>query len=185
MSLYLQTIKELSPKITGFLLVIQPAIQVVLAPIAGCLSDKYAPGNVAAVGMSLCTIGLAIATCLNQGTPMGIIILIQFFLGLGFSFFASPNLNAVMSYVKASEYGLATGFVSTMRYIGMIISMTIITIVFSIFLGNQQATPQSGPFFLYSMKLTLIIFSIMNFIGIFLSIIKPKQVIQQKETRED
>ncbi len=42
-SIYLQAIKGFSPKTTGFILMIQPVIQAVLAPVAGRLSDKYPP----------------------------------------------------------------------------------------------------------------------------------------------
>ena len=86
----------------------------------------------------------------------------------------SPNLKAVMSNVEKTEYGLATGFVSTVRYIGMITSMTVITIMLSIFLGDKQVVPQTAGLFIQSMKYTLIIFCAMNFAGIFLSLVKQK-----------
>ena len=169
-SIYLQAIKGFSPKTTGLILIIQPVIQAVLAPVAGRLSDKYPPTNIAAIGMGLCTVGLMVTVFLTQTTSIEMVILIQVFLGSGFSFFASPNLTAIMGSVEPVHYGLASGFVSTMRYIGMMISLTIITVMLSFFLGNQPVSTVTSAAFINSMKMTLIIFSIMNFSGIFLTI---------------
>ena len=120
--------------------------------------------------MGLCTVGLMVTVFLTQTTSIEMVILIQVFLGSGFSFFASPNLTAIMGSVEPVHYGLASGFVSTMRYIGMMISLTIITVMLSFFLGNQPVSTVTSAAFINSMKMTLIIFSIMNFSGIFLTI---------------
>ncbi len=171
-SIYLQTLKGFSPKITGMILVVQPVIQTLFAPVAGRLSDRFAPSTVAAVGMALCTAGLTVAVFLTRETPIQMIVLVQLLLGLGFSFFASPNITAIMGSVEPANYGLASGIVSTMRYIGMMTSLTIITVILSLFIGNQPVNAQTAAGFISSMKLTLFIFSVMNFCGIFLSLEK-------------
>ncbi len=184
-SIYLQAVKGFSPKTTGFILIIQPVIQAVLAPVAGRLSDKYPPSNIAAIGMGLCTVGLSVAIFLTQSTSIGMVILIQILLGSGFSFFASPNMTAIMGSVEPEHYGLASGFVSTMRYIGMMISLTIITVMLSFFLGNQPVSIATSGGFINSMKMTLIIFSIMNFSGIFLTIGKATFGKRQAQATEN
>ncbi|MBA1393934.1 MFS transporter, partial [Lactobacillus sp. XV13L] len=50
---YLENARHLSPKATGFILMILPVVQFVAAPIAGTLSDKIGPKLITFVGLML------------------------------------------------------------------------------------------------------------------------------------
>ncbi len=173
-SLYLQTIKGFSPETTGFILIIQPVIQAVFSPMAGRLSDRHTPENIATIGMGLCTVGLFIAAFLSRDSSFYMILLVQTLLGFGFALFVSPNLTAIMASVRPVHYGLASALVSTMRYTGMMTSMTIITVMLSVFIGNQPVTAQTGAGFVSSMQMTLIVFAVMGLFGVFLSFARGK-----------
>ena len=56
-------------------LLVAPLCQVVLAPIAGRLSDKYVPQILAAIGMALGTISLFLFSFLSAETPIEFLIL--------------------------------------------------------------------------------------------------------------
>ena len=56
LSLYLQYIKALDPQSAGLILVAQPVMMAIFAPIAGRLSDRFQPQKLAALGMALSTI---------------------------------------------------------------------------------------------------------------------------------
>ena len=51
LSLYLQYIKALDPLSAGLILVAQPVMMAIFAPIAGRLSDRFVPQKLAALGM--------------------------------------------------------------------------------------------------------------------------------------
>jgi hypothetical protein len=94
---------------------------------------------------------------------------------MGFGIFSSPNTNAIMGSVDKRFLGTASATVGTMRVTGQMLSMGIATMVIHIFIGNDMITPANHHLFLGSMKVSLIIFSVMCFAGIFASIARGRQ----------
>ncbi|MDI6643429.1 MAG: MFS transporter [Methanobacteriaceae archaeon] len=172
LSLYLQYLKGFSPQSAGLILVSQPIMMAIMAPLAGRLSDKYNPRVIASVGMSIVTAGLLVFTFINDQTSINLIIGGLVLLGFGFGLFSSPNTNAIMGSVERRYFGVASASVSTMRLIGQAMSMGIVMLIFSLFIGNVQIIPQNYPELLESIKLAFIIFTTMCFVGIFASIKK-------------
>ncbi len=168
-SIYLQVVREISPRNAGFILVCQPLLQAACAPFAGRMADRYQPAWIATAGMSICTIGLALSSMLTATTPFIMIYGILVVMGLGFGFFSTPNSTAIMGSITHKDYGLASSIIATMRTIGMLTSMTIITALLSYYLGNQQVTPATGEQFVSTMHTTMILFSVMGLFAIFLS----------------
>jgi EmrB/QacA subfamily drug resistance transporter len=167
MSLFLQYIKGFSPQMAGLILVTTSVIIVIFSPVAGRLSDKFEPRKLAALGMSLSFISLLFLIFLDEGTPLWLIVVILATSGLGVAFFSSPNTNAIMSSVGRQFFGVAAGTQGTMRSTGMMLSMGIVMILFSVFIGEAGITPENYPAFLTSMKLSFIISAIICFGGIF------------------
>ena len=132
LSLYLQYIKKLTPENAGLILLSQPIVQALFSPFAGRLSDRIEPRIVASIGMALTAVGLFLFTFLNEKTTLGFIVASLILLGFGFALFSSPNTNAVMSSVENRFYGVASGTLGTMRMMGMVFSMGITILIFSI-----------------------------------------------------
>lgn len=169
LSLYLQKIKGLNPREAGLILVAQPIMMAVFSPVAGRLSDRIQPRYLATLGMFMCTVGLALFAFFNIHTPLWQIIALLLWVGLGFAFFSSPNMNTIMSSVDKSQYGIASGSAATMRVVGQIASMTIATFFFALLFSSQQIENVSSSLFLKSMKFGFITFSLIALAGIFFS----------------
>lgn len=174
LSLYLQYIKGLSPQSAGLILVAMPIVQASFSPVAGRLSDRIEPRILASVGMGLITIGLSLFIFLGQNTSLGFIIASLILVGLGFGFFASPNTNAIMSSVRQRFYGVASATLATMRQVGMSFSMGIAMLLFAIYIGRVEITPEYYPLFLSSTKIAFIIFTALCCGGIFASLVRDK-----------
>ena len=174
MSLYLQYIKGLSPQHAGLILVVMPAVQAGFSPFAGRLSDRIEPRILASTGMGLITVGLALFTSLNEGTTLGFIMGSLITIGLGFGFFASPNTNAIMSSVRERRYGVASAILATMRQIGMMFSMGIAMLLFSLYIGRVEITAPYYPLFLKSTKIAFTIFTALCSAGIAASLARGK-----------
>jgi len=173
-SLYLQYIKGLSPQSAGLILVAMPAVQASFSPVAGRLSDRIEPRILASAGMGLITVGLSLFIFLGENTGLGSIIASLILIGLGFGFFTSPNTNAIMSSVKQRFYGVASATLATMRQIGMSFSMGIAMLLFAIYIGRVEITPEHYPLFLSSTKIAFIIFTALCSAGIFASLARGK-----------
>lgn len=170
LSLYLQYIKGLSPETAGLVLVAQPIVMATFSPVAGKLSDRIEPRKVASLGMGITALGLLFMSFLNRETSLVLIVLDLLLLGFGFALFSSPNMNAIMSSVEKKFYGIAAGSVASMRLLGQMFSMGIATVVFSIYIGRVQITPELYGLFLTSLNTAFIIFTLLCLLGIFASL---------------
>jgi EmrB/QacA subfamily drug resistance transporter len=173
-SLYLQYVKGFNPESAGLILVAMPAMQAIFSPLAGRLSDRIEPRLIASAGMALTTVGLIIFVFLNEKTPLELIIGNLLLMGFGFALFSSPNTNAVMSSAPKTAYGVASATVATMRQIGMAFSMGIAMLMFALYIGRVQITPEYYLLFQESMQTSFIIFAVLCFGGIFASLARGK-----------
>jgi MFS family permease len=170
MSLYLQYIKALTPQQAGLVLVSQPVIQAAFSPLAGRLSDRIEPRIISSSGMTLTAVGLVLLIFVKPETPLWAIILCLVLLGFGFALFSSPNMNAIMGSVERRFYGVASGTLGTMRLLGQMLSMGIATLLFALYLGRVEITPQTYPFFMASAKTAFAVFAALCSAGIFFSL---------------
>ncbi len=120
--------------------------------------------------MVLTTGGLVSFIFLNESTALWFIVASLILLGFGFALFSSPNTNAVMSSVENRFYGVASGALGTMRVIGMVLSMGIIILIFSIYIGKVQITSEYYPVFLRCIRMAFTLLAVLCFWGIFASL---------------
>ncbi len=173
MSLYLQYIKGMSPQGAGMLLVVQPVCMAIFSPVAGKISDRIEPRIIASSGMALTAVGLIFLTMLDFSSPVYSIAGTLVLLGIGFAFFSSPNMNAIMGAVPPKYYGTASGTVGTMRLIGQMASMAMVTVIFSIMIGKTVAITEANyDRFLESMGVSLKAFTVLCILGIFFSLFR-------------
>ncbi len=169
LSYYLQYVRGFEPQTAGMILVAQPILMAITAPIAGRMSDSFDARIIATMGMATVTLGLFTFTFIGSETSITDIIIGLAVLGLGFGLFSSPNTNVIMGSVERKFYGVASATVSTMRLIGQTMSIGIATLVFALLLGRVQITPQQFPALLNSIHICFVVFTVLCFIGIFVS----------------
>jgi MFS family permease len=174
LSLYLQYIKGFSPQYAGLILVSAPVIMAIFSPIAGRLSDKLDPRLLASSGLAIAVVGLSLLILLNRDTTLAFIIVVMILLGFSYALFSSPNINAIMSSVSEKYYGVASATQATMRQVGMMFSMSIVMLLFAVYIGRVQITPEYYDLFLTSMKVAFIVFVCLCFGGIFASLARGK-----------
>ncbi len=169
-SLYLQYNKGFNPQNAGLVLLAQPVMMALFSPVAGRLSDRIEPRIVASIGMGLTAVGLGLFCFLKTDTSLINIVIGLLIFGLGFAFFSSPNINAIMSSVEKRFYGIASGIQSTMRLSGQLVSMGIATLCFSHFLGTHSIQPPYYGLLLQGIKTAFLVFTLSCILGIFASL---------------
>lgn len=135
LSLYLQYLKGLPATTTGLLLMVQPLFMAILAPFTGRMSDRMEPRLLSSSGMAVTAVGLFLMATLNQESSTAIIIVTLAITGTGFSLFTPPNVNAIMGSVDSKDAGSASSAMSTIRLIGQLSSMVIVSLMLSVFVG--------------------------------------------------
>ena len=154
---HLQYINGYDSQKAGIILLVAPLCQVVLAPIAGRLSDKYVPQILAAIGMGLGTISLVLFTFLNETTSLEYLIIAMIIYGVGFGLFSPPNTNVIMSSVPPKDTSVASAAVATMRTVGQAMSLGILTLVFAFVMGDVPIIEQYYPLLISSCQITCLI----------------------------
>lgn len=175
-SLYLQIVRGMSPAAAGSVLLIQPFIQMIVAPLAGRLSDRTDPSKLASLGLLISSSGLLGLVFLGISTPLSWIILFLIILGCGLGLFSAPNTTVIMGSVDREHYGLASSLLATMRNMGMMLSMGIVMIFFALFLGTAPITPEVSTGFLSSMHLIFLVFFVLTIFGAIVSLDKKFSV---------
>ncbi|MEX0741029.1 MAG: MFS transporter [Pseudohongiella sp.] len=145
MSLYLQTLQGLSATSAGMVLMIQPVIMALLAPVTGRLSDWVEPRILATMGITITTIGLFLLSRLDADSSLQYVIASLVMTGSGFSLFSPPNVNAIMGSVSDKHAGSASGAVATTRLIGQLNSMVLVTLALALMMGNTPISPETYP----------------------------------------
>ncbi len=174
LSLYLQYVKGHGAEGAGIILVSRPIVMVAASLYAGKLSDRVQPGVIASIGMAVVMTGLILLLFVGQATGTPYLIFSLMVLGLGFGLFSSPNTNAVMGSVERRFYGVAAGTVSTMRLLGQMFSMGIVTLVFTLHIGRVPITPAAHGPFVASMHTAFVIFAVLCAFGIFASLARGR-----------
>jgi MFS family permease len=188
MSLYLQFIKGLNPDTAGLVLVAGVALQCLISPFGGRLSDRIEPRWVASGGMALCTIGLLLFSFLRADTPYWYIVLALCFLGLGYAFFAGPNQNSIMGSVERRYAGFASASISTVRMVGMAISTAGATLIMALVVGRHDIQPTDYPNVLRAVRLTFAIFTGICALSVLASLVRgrmPEHAPPPEETEAE
>ena len=132
LSMYLQSVLGLSSRDAGLLLLVQPVIQAILSPKTGSLSDRYPATTLSSAGMAIIACGLLGLAFTVRARLFWPLVPILMLIGFGFALFTAPNNNAIMSSVEKRYYSMAYSLLSTMRLIGQILSVAIVTLLMSL-----------------------------------------------------
>lgn len=170
LSLYLQSVKGLNPQSAGLILVIQPVLMALFAPLSGRLSDRVEPRIVASLGMAVTGLGVALYLLLDPDTSVAYIMTALAVTGFGFAFFSSPNINAIMSSVEKRHLGIASGSMGTTRLLGQMFSMGIATVIFAVMLGRVQIAHTDPADFTATVRVCCAVFACLCGLGIMASL---------------
>ena len=129
---YFETVLLRDPIHTGFLMSAWALVVALVGPFAGRLSDRYPPAALGGVGLALLSLGmLSLALMPLDASGWGIALRMGM-CGLGFGFFQSPNLKAIMSSAPANRSGGASGMVALARLTGQTSGAALTALCFSL-----------------------------------------------------
>ncbi len=174
LSLYLQVVRGYDSQAAGLILLAQPLIMSVLSPLAGTLSDRMEPRLVASLGMACSTLSLFFFTFLTATTAPILLVINLLLAGVGFALFGAPNNNAIMGSVPLRLYGIASSTLGTMRLVGQAISMSIATLLITLFIGRVPLDSANHAIFLNCTKTSFIVFTAICIFGIMASLKRGK-----------
>ncbi len=114
----------------GFLLTPITALNIVLAPTAGALSDRVPVRYVSTAGALMVAFGLFLLSRLPASPTMLQLIGALIVTGCGTAVFTQPNNSAIMGSAPADRRGIAAGTLATARTSGQLIGVAVASAVY-------------------------------------------------------
>ena len=168
---HFQYVRGWNAQMAGMILIITPIIMAIMAPNAGKLSDRIHPQKLAAVGIGIAAVALAILTFLTGETPLYVVILAMVLQGIGMGLFSSPNMNAIMSSVPPKDAPTASASQATMRTIGQTMSLGLLTLVFAWVMGSLQLAPEYASMIVQASQTICLICTVACILAVFASLV--------------
>lgn len=94
---YLQNLMGFTPTQMGWLLIGSSVVIVMLAPLAGWLSDRFGSRLLCSIGAAVIVLGQYLIASLTLQSSVFQLVLPQVLIGLGWALFNSPNQSAIKS----------------------------------------------------------------------------------------
>src|SRR5919106_767378 len=129
---FLQTVQGHSPLGAGLRVLPWTAMPMLVAPIAGALSDRIGGRPLMAAGLGLQAVGLAWIAMVSTATVGYSSLVLPFMLsGVGMAMFFAPVANVVLSAVCPSEEGKASGTNNAIREVGGVLGVAVLASIFA------------------------------------------------------
>jgi EmrB/QacA subfamily drug resistance transporter len=129
---FLQTVQHFSPLGAGLRTLPWTAMPMLVAPIAGPLSDRLGGRPLMVTGLALQAGGLVwLAAVLSPGVPFSSLAAPFVICGVGMSLFFVPVSNVVLGAVRPAEEGVASGTNNAVRELGGVVGIAVLASIFS------------------------------------------------------
>jgi EmrB/QacA subfamily drug resistance transporter len=132
LSQFLQNVLGNSPLQAGLKLLVWTGATMVVAPIAGVLSERYEARWFMVAGLSLQAGALAwLAALISLDTPYSSMLIPFVMGGAGMALVFAPSANAVLSSVRVDQAGQASGATNAIREVGGVLGVAVLATVFT------------------------------------------------------
>jgi EmrB/QacA subfamily drug resistance transporter len=129
---FFQTAQGYSPLEAGVRVLPWTAMPMVVAPIAGALSDRIGGRPFMAGGLALQALGLGWIAFVSEADVSYASLVLPFILsGIGMGMFFAPVANVVLSSVRPAEEGKASGANNAIREVGGVFGVAVLASLFA------------------------------------------------------
>ena len=138
---FLQVVQGYSPLAAGIRTLPWTAMPVIVAPVAGALSDRIGGRPLLVMGLALQAIGLGwLAAVVSPTVAYATMVPAFVVSGVGMSLFFAPVANVVLGSVRREEEGIASGANNAIRELGGVFGVAVLGAVFSARGGYSSGT---------------------------------------------
>src|SRR3954469_4887675 len=139
---FFQVVQHLSPLEAGIRTLPWTGMPMIVAPIAGLLSDRIGSRPLMTAGLALQSIAIGwLASVSSPTTPYSELVIPFILAGTGMALVFAPTANAVLNAVRPQEAGQASGATNAIREVGGVLGIAVLASVFSA--HGSYASPQA------------------------------------------
>jgi EmrB/QacA subfamily drug resistance transporter len=143
-ALYMQNMLGYSAVEAGIRFLPATLMIVLIAPLAGRLTDKVGARPLMVAGLSLATLSLLLQTRIDVGTGYELLLPAFILLGIGMALVMSPMSTAAMNAVSPDKAGVASGILSMSRMVGGTFGVAAIGALFQHLARNELENDLAG-----------------------------------------
>jgi EmrB/QacA subfamily drug resistance transporter len=143
-ALYLQNILGYSAVEAGVRFLPSTLMIVLIAPLAGRLTDRVGPRPLMVAGLSLTAFALFLQTRIEVDTGYGLLLPAFILMGTGMALVMSPMSTAAMNSVEPEKAGVGSGILSMSRMVGATFGVAAIGALFQHLARNELADKLAG-----------------------------------------
>ncbi|QJU58918.1 MFS transporter [Sphingomonas sp. AP4-R1] len=129
------------PSEVGAMIAPWPLTTMIVAPVAGSLSDRYPAGLLGGIGMAVATAGLLLLAFLPAHPEYFDIAWRMSVCGAGFGMYLSPNARLIVGSAPRERAASAGGLVSTTRLVGQTMGATGVATVLAFGFATSSVPP--------------------------------------------
>ena len=144
-TLYLQSVRGLSPLDAGLYMLPTAAMLLVFSPLSGRIVGRHGSRRPTVIGAVAMIAGAAMLLSLSPTTPYSYLLISYFAFGLGVGLINPPITNTAVSGMPGDQAGVAAAVASTSRVVGVTLGVAVIGAVTG---GNVEGS--IGPSFAYA-----------------------------------
>ena len=146
---FLQNLLGYSPSQVGWIIVADSVIIMIMAPIAGSLSDRFGSRLLCTTGCAIVAVAQFFLATLDLNASLLRIMLPLIVWGVGWALFNAPNQSSILGAVSPEKIGAAAGMIATTARTGGAMGVALSATLFGYLLsaaglsGSQIESPES------------------------------------------
>jgi MFS family permease len=179
---FLQVALGFSPAAMGLLLAAGPAVQMLLSPLSGRLTDRLGFWIPSTLGVTMDVLAALWLSAAAPGQAILWLILRLALVGVGPGLLQTPNQTAVMGSAPSDRAGMASGFLGTMRHLGMITGVASVGTFFSLRSAHYAALAggNTAAGFAAGFREAMWVVAAANALGVLLSAARARPHLEQR-----
>jgi EmrB/QacA subfamily drug resistance transporter len=162
-SLYLQNILGWSPTKAGASFLPMTILIILVAPIAGKMSDRVGSRWLMGGGMTLVSISLLLYQRVGLHSTFWTLLPAMLLGGVGMALTMSPMTAAAMSSVPVDKAGVGSGVLNSFRQLGGSLGIALMGAILASYVSTTSASPESAQQFVNGLHAALLVAAVITF----------------------
>ena len=175
-TLYMQNVLRYSPTEAGAAFLPMTILIVLLAPIAGKLSDRIGSRWLMGTGMALVSLSLLLDSRFDAASNFWDILPALLVGGVGMGLAMTPTTAAAMGSVPVDKAGVGSAVLNSMRQVGGSLGIAILGAIIASYITAEPADPRAQAQFIEGFQAACYVASAIAFVGVIVAVVTVRKV---------
>ena len=175
-TLFMQNVLQYSPTQAGAAFLPMTILIVLLAPIAGKLSDRIGSRWLVSTGMALVSLSLLLDTRFDAGSNFWDLLPPLLIGGAGMGLAMTPTTAAAMGSVPVDKAGVGSAVLNSMRQVGGSLGIAILGAIVASYITAEPTDPSAQAQFIEGFQAACYVAAAIAFVGVIVAVATIRKV---------